>query len=64
MNFVVMVIRLQVVDDMLPIGRQYIAGSTLQTLVYLLGVREVYTKLYLIILTFAQVPVYNSARGA
>lgn len=33
MNLVVVVIRFQVIDHMLPIGRQYIAGCSLEALI-------------------------------
>lgn len=58
MDFIVMVIGLEMIDDMLPIGCQDITSRTLQALVNL----NKYSKhcagfLVLITRTFAQVPV-------
>lgn len=59
-----MVVGLEVVDDMLPVGRQDIPGRPLQALVDLIYVNGKTVCGTAHALTLAQVPVYNSATGA
>lgn len=65
-NFVVVVVCLEVVDDVLPVSRQDIASCALQTLVHLncVSVMVMVPDSSGERLTLAQVPVYSSATGA
>jgi hypothetical protein len=65
MDFVVMVVRFQMVDDVLPVCSQDVARVSLKTLVDLFpSVGCSYTRFSSHGLTFDHAPVYNSATGA
>lgn len=58
MELVIMSIRFQVVDLLLPIGCQNVAIIALEPMVHLYSVRELFGVVFLVsIITFAHVPV-------